>query len=73
MHTEDAPLGDRITAAYRADECSRLTDDIEFTLNPGSSVCVLREYWREKMNGNAQKAFEIYQQASRDGILLPAM
>jgi len=52
---------------------ARITDELQFEYNPLSSVGVIEQYWTQKLLGDEKRATEIYQQAMRDGVPLPAL
>jgi tetratricopeptide (TPR) repeat protein len=73
LRTLDPGVAGTIADRIKQNEAIRLTDQIQFELNPLSATAVLEQYWTQKLMGDDRHAVEIYQTALKDGVPLPAL
>ena len=73
FRTVDADEAALVAHQVKSDQAARLADELRLRLNPISSAAVLRQYWIAKINSDQPVAVALYQQASLDGVPLPAL
>jgi len=62
-----------LAARYKQNATARLLDDLQYKFNPLAATTVLEQFWTQELLGDEKHATQIYQQAIREGVPLPAL
>ena len=73
LRNTDAALAATVAERIRQNEAIRVSDELQYWLNPVNARSVLDLYWTKRILGDDAGAQEIYRTALRDGVPLPPL